>query len=236
MIFYDIIYKNKSAQSLGVYVKERPSFPVPERDKTFTTIPGRSGSLVTDDGTYSDVTISIKFNFVDEDENAIGKVFRAAKAWLLSAGSGRMVVSDDTNVFHIVKDVTITDSDRTAKIGHAFTAKFRLDPYTYLTSGDSEISLPAALYNQYEPCEPVYKIEGEGVCTITTSAGTVTANIGQNLTIDCANRMSYRTDTGVRNNIALTGDMEDLMIPTGLFNISLSSGFTGTVTPHWRAV
>ena len=67
MIFYDIIYKNKSAQSLGVYVKERPSFPVPERDKTFTTIPGRSGSLVTDDGTYSDVTISIKFNFAYRD-------------------------------------------------------------------------------------------------------------------------------------------------------------------------
>ncbi len=235
-MFYDITYKNISAQSLGVFVKERPSFPVPERNKTFTQIPGRSGSLVIDEGTYNDITVQIKFNFVNEDEDEIGNIFREAKAWLLSSGSGRLESSDDTGVFWLVKNVVITDSERTAKIGHSFTATFRLDPYTYYKSGETPISLPAMLYNAHETAEPVYSIVGEGVCTITTTSGTVTANIGQNLTIDTANMISYRTDSGVRNNIAITGDLEDLKIPAGLFNISLSSGFTGTVKPNWRAV
>lgn len=235
-MFYDITYKNISAQSLGVFVKERPSFPVPERNKTFTQIPGRSGSLVIDEGTYNDITVQIKFNFVNEDEDEIGNIFREAKAWLLSSGSGRLESSDDTGVFWLVKNVVITDSERTAKIGNSFTAEFRLDPYTYLKTGETEISLPAALYNQYEPTEPVYQIAGEGVCTITAGENTLTLNIGQTVTIDCPNRMIYHTTGGVRNNVALTGDIEDLFIPAGLFNISLSSGFTGTVKPNWRAV
>ena len=189
-----------------------------------------------DKGTYKDIEVDIKFNFVNEDEAAISRVFRYAKAWLLSGGSGSLTVSDDTDVYYKVKNVSIGDSDRTARIGQSFTATFRLDPYTYYKSGETPISLPAMLYNAHETAEPVYSIVGEGVCTITTTSGMVTAQVGQNLTIDTANMISYRTDSGVRNNIAITGDLEDLKIPAGMFSISLSSGFTGSIVPGWRAL
>ena len=233
---FEISYKGRVSTDLGLRVEKRPAFPAPERNVEYKDIPGRSGSLVIDNGTYKDIEVDIKFNFVNEDETAISRVFRDAKAWLLSGGSGSLTVSDDTDVYYKVKNVSIGDSDRTARIGHSFTATFRLDPYTYYKSGETPISLPAMLYNAHEAAEPVYSITGEGVCTITTTSGTVTAQVGQNLTIDTANMISYRTDSGVRNNIAITGDLEDLKIPAGMFSISLSSGFTGSIVPRWRAL
>ena len=235
---FDVMYNSISGRSLGLRIAERPAFPAPERNKTFTTVPGRSGSLVTDEETYDDIKVKIKFNFVNTDDTAVSRVFRSAKKWLLSdSGDGYLYVTDDSDIFYIVKSVTISDSDRTAKIGHSFTAEFRLDPYTYYRSGQIEITLPATLYNNNELSEPVYKITGDGVCTITTSAGdTVTANVGQNLTIDCKNRMAYRTDSGTRNNTALTGDIADLCIPSGFFTVSVSHGFTAVLIPNWRAL
>lgn len=234
---FDLIYKNVSASSLGLKIDKRPSFPAAERDVEFIEIPGRSGSLVVDSGTYKDIEVDILFNFVNPDDTEISRVFRDAKKWLSASGGGRLYVSDDTDVFYKVKHVKISDSDRTARIGHKFTATFRLDPFTYLRAGDVPLSLPATLYNPGETAEPVYSIAGDGVCIITLDGvEAVRVNVSGNITIDVPNRIAYRTDTGERSNAAVTGYLKALEIPPGLTAVTLTTGFSGVLVPGWRSV
>lgn len=84
--------------------------------------------------------------------------------------------------------------------------------------------------------KPDYLIEGEGICTLTVNGNEMTANIGQNLTIDTYREVSYRTDDGTNNNIAVSGDYEGLFLPTGAVEISITSGFELKIKPNWRCV
>ena len=74
---------------------------------------------------------------------------------------------------------------------------------------------------------------GEGVLTLTVNGKKVTANVGQNLTIDTELMMAYRQD-GIIQNIALTGDYENLFLQPGDNAITFSPGFTISIVPRWR--
>ena len=110
-----------------------------------------------------------------------------------------------------------------------------LDPYTYLESGNGLYTAAQITENIYELAKPDYLIEGEGVCTLTVNGNEMTANVGQNLTIDTYREVSYRTDSGANNNIAVSGDYEGLFLPTGSVEISITSGFE-LIRPNWRCV
>lgn len=80
---------------------------------------------------------------------------------------------------------------------------------------------------------PVYKITGEGNCTLTINGHPVTANVAQNLTIDTDKMVAYRED-GTLQNTSVTGDYEDMYLWPGQNAITLTEGFTLTVIPNWR--
>ncbi len=62
----------------------------------------------------------------------------------------------------------------------------------------------------------------------------MTANVGQNLTIDTDRMVAYREDEP--GDTAVTGDYEDLYIPQGDVEILVSAGFDLQVTPNWRCL
>ena len=92
-------------EQLGILVVTRPDIPTPERNVEFTTIPGRNGSLKRDYGTYNDVAISIDLNFMTSP-GQWNDTFRAAKRWLIKGGERKLVFSDDTGFFRVVRNVT----------------------------------------------------------------------------------------------------------------------------------
>ena len=61
------------------------------------------------------------------------------------------------------------------------------------------------------------------------------ANVGQNLTIDTDRMIAFRED-GTVNNIAVSGDYEDLYLKEGDNQISITSGFALKVIPNWRSI
>lgn len=69
--------------------------------------------------------------------------------------------------------------------------------------------------------------------TLTVNGKKVTANVGQNLTIDTELMMAYRED-GTIQNTALTGDYEELFLQPGDNTITFSSGFIVSIVPRWR--
>lgn len=117
----------------------------------------------------------------------------------------------------------------------AFTATFTLAPYEYLVSGKEKYPYELCKFNQYEICRPTYFITGEGMCTLSVNGKEMTANVGQNLTINTALQLAYRTD-GAMQNTQVTGVFTDLYLQSGDNSISITDGFDLKIQPNWRCL
>lgn len=105
----------------------------------------------------------------------------------------------------------------------------------FLVSGKREYDYQSReiQYNPYDICHPIYKITGNGICTLTVNGKAMKATVGQNLTIDTERMIAYRKD-GTMMNTSVSGDYEDLYLKPGENEISITQGFTLTVIPNWR--
>lgn len=218
---------------VGVKIEKRPNIPTPKKRKKIIAIPGRDGTLVESDGTYEDIDIPVDMNFI-VDEEVWGAKYRKVKQWLLSGGN-TLIFSDDAAVFYKVKDVNIEGMERAVKCGGKFTTHFLCEPHAYMLEGLREYSISEINQNPYLMSKPIYKIKGEGICTISVNGKTVKANVGQNLTIDTELMIAYRED-GTMNNTAITGDYESLYLPEGDLSVTATSGFDVKIIPNWRCL
>lgn len=230
---FDVLIDGTSCNSMGILCVKRPDFPAPQKRYNELEILGRDGKLYQDTGLYDDVDIPIEFNYMDQVQNW-GERWREAKSFFL--GAKTLKLSDDSSVFWKVKKVYLSDNQRNSNRIGRFSVNFVLDPYTYLESGNGLYTAAQITENIYDLSKPDYLIEGEGVCTLTVNGNEMIANVGQNLTIDTYREVSYRTDSGANNNIAVSGDYEGLFLPTGSVEISITSGFELKIRPNWRCV
>lgn len=230
---FDITYNGKTAKSLGINITKRPDVPSPNKKIKSIDIPGRDGKLIEFNGEYEDIDIKVDMNFVSSPDE-IGERFRNLKKWILG-NNGKLSFSDDTSIFYKVKYAEVGNLKREAREGASVLVTFTCDPYTYFANGEVAQVLKNTLNNPYETSHPIYKIVGEGMCTLTVNGKTVKANVGQNLTIDTERMLAYRQD-GTLMNTSLSGDYENLYLKPGDNKISVSSNFVTTIIPNWRCL
>ena len=228
MRFY-IDFNGHKNTDFGLVVSTRPSIPAPVPRGEYVQIAGRDGELLVTDNTYDNITIPVYLNYVNHP-NKLGESFRRAKAW--ARGGGKLKMSDDHDVFYKVKAAAISDHQRRGYFGSDFVAEFICDPYTFMESGTEPIA-PGTIYNPFDISHPIYKITGEGMCTLTVNGNTVTANVGQYLTIDTDLFLAYRED-GTLQNSAVTGDYDKLWFITDNNEVSITNGFNLSIIPNWR--
>lgn len=229
---YDISFNDIRASSIGILPVRRPSVPSPEPNYEGIAIPGRDGALIVSEGTYKPITVTVEFNFWKKPDRW-AYAFREAKRWI--KGSGNLILGDDRDFFYKVLMAKISDTERTSLRIGTFTAEFLCDPYLYVKDGQREMSIADVLYNPYALSKPIYMITGEGMCTLTVNGKSVTANVGQNLTINTDLMLAYRQD-GTMMNTAVTGDYEDLWLNSGENSITITSGFSLAIIPNWRCL
>lgn len=227
---YSVSFKGANCLEYGLLPVRRPDIPAPELRVTETEIPGRDGVLTESDGDYAPITISIEFNFM-RSPDTWASAFRAAKKWL--HGSGKLELSDDQDYFYRVYYCKIDDCERTSRKIGKFTVEFYCQPYMYQKDGETEVENPISLYNFGAVSHPIYKITGEGMCTLTVNGKSMTANVGQNITIDTDAMLAYRED-GTLQNTSVTGDYENLYLAEGENTISVTDEFEFVVIPNWR--
>lgn len=230
---YYVEFNNINNSDMGIYAT-RPNIPAAKRKKTSYKIPGRDGELYIHENAVEDIVISIDFGFYCEQSKWMD-YYRAAKKWLLTKMSGKLILSDDTDYFYKVKSVAIGTAERIVKDIGEFKADFTCDGFQYLKSGLFEYDKEDVLYNPYSLSKPIYKITGEGVCQLIVNGKTVSANVGQNITIDTERMISHRSD-GTLQNTNISGDYEDLYLSEGDNTISISEGFALKVIPNWRCL
>ncbi len=229
---YHITYNGENCAKYGIIPVRRPSVPAPEIRVEEIEIPGRDGVLVENYETYSPLVIPVEFNFLVSPSEWMD-AFRKAKRWL--SGSGSLVFGDDQEYIYKVYYCKITDTERTSRRLGNFTAEFTCDPYAYVVCGQKRHEISDVTYNPYNVSRPIYLITGEGMCTLTVNGNTMTANVGQNLTINTDLMLSYRED-GTMLNTDVSGDYEGLYLKEGQNSISVTSGFDMSVIPNWRCL
>lgn len=217
-----------------ITVAYRPDFPAPEPRYTDTQVPGRDGTLTEFDGTYSDINMDVEMNYITNPQNWHA-AWREVKRYLLKGGIRELRFSDDLSFYYKCKKVVLGTNEREFRHTAAFTATFTLAPHEYLTDGKERYPYQVCEFNRYELCKPIYYITGEGMCTLTVNGQEMTANVGQNLTIDTDLQLAYRTD-GSLQNTEVTGNFDELYLLPGENTITVTDGFDLKIQPNWRCL
>lgn len=229
---FTVKYNGRSCDEVGLKVAKRPNIPTPQKRITEIVIPGRSGALHIDEGAYEEIEIQIEFNFSENSGNW-GAALRSVRKWMHGSGDGRLIFSDDEQYFYKVSAVqTDGDTERNVKRLGYLTVIFVCDPFMYSLAGEEAIDLPCTLTNDGECSMPVYKITGEGLCTLSVNGKSVSVNVGQEITIDTDLRLVFRGQA--MENTAVTGDLSSLWLVTGENEIRITDGFAASVVPRWR--
>lgn len=224
---YSIQYKERTSNSFGVFLYDYPEFSGAEKNYDEQSVAGRLGNLVGKDISKGNLEINCTFSVLHPSFMA---EIREIKRWL--SGTGELVLSDSPEIYYEVNKVNYGSIERELRHYGRFAATFICKPFEYLVEGKRECDTKEVLFNPYGVCRPIYKIKGEGICTLTVNGNAMSANIGQNLTIDTERMMAYRTD-GELQNTSVTGEYESMYLKEGENEITITDGFDMKIIPNW---
>lgn len=230
---YSITYNNMTSESRGLKIVQRPNTPAPEPLYEPWEIPGRDGVLMPKELTYLPMEFPIRFNFMADFPSSWGSVYRAARRWLLGGSPGaELKLSDDSLYFYKVYAVRIEETERQSRLIGAFTAVFICDPFTYLDSGKTSVTVTSSINNIYDISHPRYYVDHTGSWTLTVNGKTFTGS-GRTY-IDTDKQIAYDSQNNLINT-STAGNFEDLYLIRGTNTVSVSSG-TLLVVPNWRTL
>lgn len=230
---HDLEYAGMLGSTYKVFATDLISSPAAEPNLEEVKLSGRDGTIYRWDGTYKSTQIKIPFNYIGPSDRWDDR-WRAIKQWL-SARNTKLRFSHDSNFFYKITYTSLDENERTTERIGNFTATFNtLDGLQYLVDGQMEYLYKEVEWNPYIECHPTYIIAAEGMCTLKVNGKTMTANVGQNLTIDTDRMIAYRAD-GTLNNTKVSGNYEDLYLKPGENRIEITGGKL-KVIPNWRCL
>ena len=217
-------YNGLTNIDLGAWLYDYEEYSGASRNRQTTAVAGRRGQVVGKSNYTSNLVIGVTFSVFKDLKPRLDQLRR----WL--RGTGQLAFSDQIDCFYKVLAVDYGDFDRQLRRYGRFSVDFTCLPFKFRQDG--QISYTEITRNLYDLAQPIYKITGERVCTLTVNGNEMTANVGQNLTIDTERMIAYRQD-GTIMNTAVTGDYEGLWLPSGEVDITITQGFTLEITPQW---
>lgn len=230
----DSYINNKSCLAANILMVRRPDIQLPEARYEEYSIPGRDGKQYVKTTYREDISISISYNFMT-NENDWFQMKRNIQKFFENAET--LSFSDDFDYFYKIKKITMGEAKRTSKRIGNIIITFVLEGYEYSKIG-SNFSTNAGTYiNNSCISHPVYKIIGEGMCKLNVNGNEVECNIGQSLIIDTNRQESYKLDESgnvERMNTSINGDYEDLYFIEGTNIVTITDGFELLVQPNWR--
>lgn len=161
-----LYFKGINSLDLNLYIKSKGSYNAPARDVTYTSVPGRNGDLITDNGRYLNVNIPYEFTLIKKDIRMFEELISSVKAWLLSeTGYFPLWDSYDPRYFRYASyNGGIEPLEELRGIGE-FTATFNCKPLRYSFDGQKTITISSAetiINPEAFKAKPYIKIYGNG--------------------------------------------------------------------------
>lgn len=218
----------------GVWVDGHKSLNAPEPDVETITIPGRNGSLLIDNGRYTNV--SVQYDCLIKENYLLN--IMALKDFLMSnRGYRRMEDTFYNTIYREGRYVGGTEftASQMFKQGY-FTLEFDCKPQKYLKTGELPLTYTtgATIYNPTMfNAKPMLAITGYGNVVI----GDYTINISQHqrnlVYVDCEMQNATYGSTNMNSVLTLTsGDFPELV--PGSQPVTFSGTIESVViTPRW---
>ena len=227
----NLVFNEQSSKDLGLVITSSNLFNAPQLSYSAEKIDGRNGSLITCDGSYQNVELTVKMMWRDKAESITNQI----KAWLLSSKGYSRLESDYQMDYYRMAMVSGTlDFDvfknRSGSVEVTFTCK----PQLYLKSGEQVTSLTTdgiidnpTLFD----AKPLIRVYGVGELGIGSETITITKGATEYIDIDCDIQDCYE---GLDNRNGLVSLTDFPTLPSGNTGIKLGTGITKVeITPRW---
>ena len=233
---YSITYNNKSNDELDIEVIKRPVIPIAIRRFKTIEIEGHDGNYYIDEETYEDITFSIEFNFVEDNVNNIRNRVRKIKRWIENAKDNKLRLSDNKGYYYRVCKAEISEFTYGDIYEiQSFSVNFTVEPYQYI-SDNEELTLSTTMYNNWDICQPTYRIVGNGNCILNVNGNIVNCTVNGQLTIDTAHDKILNSDKTLAIGKTDIKKMQNLYLQEEENTFSWTSGFTIYIIPNWRSL
>ena len=224
----NITFKGIAPESAGAWLASIPVYTPSAKVRNTWQIPNRMGELLEIAYGRTNGTFDILFHSKSQNWETAK---RSIEKWL--TGTGKLVMSDATDAYYEVQDVTITEITKRDSTYGRIRAIFTVFPYEFLTSGDTGITTFPITNNAMDSM-PLYKIVGSGNGTLTVNGHNMTYEVDGTLYIDTRTFEAYDANNANKNS-KINGDYEGLWLKSGSNTISATAG-TLTVYPRWGYV
>lgn len=207
----DFVFGTFDTSTSAAYYKLQPiNFPTPEKDVETFEVPGRSGDLLIDYGSYKNVELTVEIAIdgaaVDSDFITLYDALRAAV--MVQNGYQRLEDSLYPNEYRVARAVKCERNQSDTQSGKAvFT--FDAKPQRYLTSGDvSQLTPESHMTSQY--------VMGLGKDILNSTA---------------LDMMRVAGVSNYENREYMALNMSAYTAPTDSFKIYYPEGFTSILKP-----
>ena len=175
-MIHDFEFNGHKLSDLGAVISENPHYTLSVRELDFTSIPFKSGDVITDKSRFKNLSVTYKVTSVPTfaDITAEGFVKALSEVFLTSYEYG--ILRDTYNIGYFRKGVVTDITEPTVLMSGVVTAKitFNCVPFLYSDTGTNTVSLTsvnnavsATLTNPEQwDSEPVIKINGNGDFTV----------------------------------------------------------------------
>ncbi len=165
-----LVFKESNSLDFALYIVTKGSYKGASRDVSYTSVPGRNGDLVTDNGRYNNITIPYKMTLLNKTEFDFSTLARKIKNWLLSEqGYFELWDSYDKDYFRLASYDGEVDIEQELRELGSLSLNFNCKPFKYSFEGQKKNTLTAhgSLYNaELYPSKPYFKIYGSGTVTL----------------------------------------------------------------------
>ena len=210
------MFKDHSSLEFGLLISEKGSYKGASRDISYTSVPGRSGDLFTDNGRYKNVNIPYKLTLLNNTEREFAELTHQIKGWLLAEqGYFRLWDSYDKKYFRLGSYSDEVDIEQELRDLGELSLTFNCKPFKYSFEGQQPVVFTASgtLYNsEFFPSLPYIKITGSGTVTLTINNNAfVFKGIEEYIEIDSEIMNAYK-GTQPQNN-KMTGAAFPTLLP-----------------------
>lgn len=229
----ELKFDGVSSNDIGVTVEGFPPSTMPKKDVETQTIPGRSGSLVYDYGTYQNYTQSytIHWRYVQWDA-------RIAE-WLYKRGYKRLEDSFHPDHYRMAYYVGNANVDNRMQVLKRAAINFECKPQWFRKDGDFTIDIttnPQLIVNTGMAAKPLITVKGSsGYIAIGNRRILLSSIPDDGIIIDCDVQDAYSIDKTTNLNSCVTlldGDFP--VFNPGKNEVSFTVGIESVkIVPRW---
>lgn len=209
-----LMFKGQCSLDFGLLIAEKGSYKGAQRDITYTSVAGRSGDLITDNGRYKNINIPYKLSLLNTTEREFVEITHQIKGWLLAEqGYFPLWDSYDARYYRLASYSDEVDIEQELRDLGSLSLTFNCKPFKYSFEGQSVVTLTKAgtLYNaELFPSRPYIKIVGSGTITLTINNDAfLLSGVDEYIELDSEMMNAYK-GTAAANNKMTADDFPTL--------------------------